>query len=244
MTPNNLILFPYAGGHKYSFQKLTRGLSNCHVLEYSGRDSRHKEPLLLDIRELTEDLFSKAKNVIDDSTDYVVYGHSMGALVSYLFCAYVEKWKYKKPIKLILSGKGAPSIVSSEIISTLPDEEFWMKVNCFGGIPDEVNKCAELIDFYTKRLRMDFTTIESYRYDAADKLSIPIDVYYGDQEGISVEKCQKWQNETTEKCRVFKLRGGHFSIFDVINRFDIHLNNARVFENVNFSLQHNSAPCD
>jgi surfactin synthase thioesterase subunit len=77
-----LICIPYAGGTKHAYRKLKPFLEKCIsmcTLEIPGRGSRSWEDLISDLDLLGEDLYRQVKKL--DLTDYVLFGHSMGAML-------------------------------------------------------------------------------------------------------------------------------------------------------------------
>jgi len=209
-----IIAFPFAGGNKYSFDFLKKMLpKRMAVLEYSGRGQRIREPLKDDLKTIIDDAFEKLLTEIKE--DYVIYGHSMGALVGYLVCQRIESLGLRKPVKLIVSGKKVPSIISEKRYTCLPDNEFWEEVAKMGGMPDKLQEHPDLIEYFTPILKADFKCIENYQYNKnASKLNVPIDVFYGSDEDITQEEADAWQEETTGNVNVTKLKGNHFFIYD------------------------------
>jgi external thioesterase TEII len=219
-----IISFSFAGGSKYSFQKFTNKINEVVVIEYPGRSSRINENLIIDIELLIKDLIDKIKKEITISKNYIIYGHSMGALMGYLICHEIDKLGIKKPLKLIVSGKKAPSIERKPKLSHLPDEQFWEEVVKLGGIQDELKNHPELIEFYTPILKADFTVIENYKYLRKNKLSIPIDVFYGSEEATE-DEMTGWIEETTAKVSITQMTGNHFFIFDHVDFFSNYFKN-------------------
>jgi external thioesterase TEII len=213
-----IIGFSFAGGNKYSFSKFTNQTDDLIVIEYPGRASRINENLIIDIELLIEDLFQKIKNEITATEDYIIYGHSMGALVGYLICQKIEELGIKKPQKLVVSGKKVPSTEREVKIAHLPDEEFWQEVIKLGGIPDELQSHLELIEFYIPILKADFTAVENYKYVKKEKLTMPIYVFYGSEEATEDEMIG-WQEETTAEVTITQMEGNHFFIFDHVDFF-------------------------
>ncbi|MBA0882490.1 thioesterase II family protein [Flavobacterium undicola] len=213
-----IIFFSFAGGSKYSFQKLTNKTNDIIVIENPGRGLRMNENLIIDIELLIEDLLEKVKNEIASCKDYIIYGHSMGALVGYLICQKIEELRLQKPLKLVVSGKKSPSAEREVKIAHLPDQEFWQEVIKLGGIPDELQNHPELINFYTPILKADFTVIENYKYKKKEKLTIPVDVFYGSEEAIE-EEMLGWKDETTAEVTITKMEGNHFFIYNHVDFF-------------------------
>jgi len=220
-----IISFPFAGGNKYSFQIFSKNLSHFNIVEYPGRGMRINEKLVFDVDLLIDDLLHKVKDGIMFCEDYIIYGHSMGSLMGYLVCQKIEELGLPKPIKLVVSGRKPPSIKREKLISHLPDNLFWEEVVKMGGIPDELLNHHELIDFYTPILKADFTAIEKYIYVKKDKLTIPIDVFYGSDEEITEEEIKGWEEETIGKVTITELEGNHFFIFSNEDFFINYFNN-------------------
>lgn len=209
-----IIAFAFAGGSKYSFQMFSTKLSQFIVEEYPGRGLRIKEKLITELEPIIEDLLPKVINEIENSQEYIIYGHSMGALVGFLICHRLQELGIKPPVKLVVSGRNDPSLKRAKKIAHLPNSEFWKEVINIGGIPDELAKHSELIDFYVPILKADFSAIENYHYDKKEKLKVPIDVFYGKTEGISETEIEGWKNQSTENVVITPLEGNHFFIYD------------------------------
>jgi len=212
-----IIAFPFAGGNQYSFNFLKEELSttkiNLVVLEYPGRGRRVKEPFMNTIEEIVDDLFVQVKREIQFG-EYVLYGHSMGALVAYLIGQKIMKESLKKPLKLIVSGASAPSKNKKKNTYQLPSEDFWHKVDELGGLPEDIIKEQSLRSFFEPILRSDFKVIHHYDYSGSSLLDIPIDVFFGDQEKMEIEEIVEWKTETTGEVNIRKLSGDHFFIME------------------------------
>lgn len=225
MVQSNLriIAFTHAGGNKYSYQMFSQNFNNFSTIEYKRGKLRIKENRIIDINELLDDLLAQVQKEISTGHDYIIYGHSMGALMGYLICQKIEQSGLQKPLKLIVSGKKAP-FVKRVKISHLPDAIFWKEIVKLGGIPDELQDYPELIDFYIPILKADFKAVENYEYVKKDELTIPIDVFYGSEEATK-EEMQGWKNETTANVTITQMEGNHFFIFNHVDFFTNYFNN-------------------
>lgn len=211
-----LVAFPFAGGNKYSYNFLKEYLAfsniDMQVIEYPGHGQRTSEGLLSSIDEIVEDAFHELVYNIDDH--YIIYGHSMGALVGYLLCKKIKSFDIIPPLKLIVSGKASPSTKRKIKTYHLPSQLFWRRIKNLGGIPCELLYDNSLVEFFEPILRSDFKIVEDYVHSGHAELSIPIDVFYGDKE-LKVEiDIYKWQYETSNLTRIFKLKGNHFFIYN------------------------------
>lgn len=222
-----IVAFHFAGGNRYSFQKFSKNLSDFVVIEYPGRGMEFKEKLLSDINLLVENLISKVKEEINLCDDYMIYGHSMGALVGYLICRRIQELGLKRPLRLIVSGRKSPSVKRKIILSHLPDNMFWEEVIKLGGIADELQNHSELMEFYVPILKADFKAIENYDHIKTEKLNLPIDVFYGRDEDIEENEVMEWKNESTGNVSITILEGNHFFIFNNEDFFINYFNNLK-----------------
>ncbi|MCL8537187.1 thioesterase II family protein [Chryseobacterium gallinarum] len=207
-----IIVFTHAGGNKYSYNNFYKNYDRFIVIEYNGRGTRIDKPFVDNIYLLVDEVYERVSSQDLLSEDYIIYGHSLGALVGYLLCQKIMDKGGNYPKKLVLSGKKHFHRDNRKNISTLPDSEFWKEVTALGGIPDEMMNYPELIDFYIPILRNDFKLVESFQHKPQAKLTFPIDIFYGSEEACD-EDMQGWLDESTEKVTITKLTGNHFFIF-------------------------------
>lgn len=208
-----IVAFPFAGGNKYSYSKMIHNSNEFIVLEYPGRGTRSDKPLITNLNELIEDMFNEFEKIVDEENDYIIYGHSMGALIAYFICLMIEQKKMKQPDMLVVSGAKAPFYRRIDKISHLDNESFWAEITKIGGIPKELKEDKELIDFFTPILKADFRLLENYSYSGKNKINIPIDVFYGSEEDIEIEQVLAWKETTHKNINIQCLPGDHFFIF-------------------------------
>lgn len=150
MNSTKLIAIPFAGGNKYSYERFLHFLPpnmTLHSVEFPGRGDRLDEENLSDIRALALDVLEQIKQDVQNC-EYIIYGHSMGALVGYELVKEILKRKYRTPSVLFFTGRAAPSVPEELRRSTYPKELFWHEVSKYGGIPDEILSSGELLDFF------------------------------------------------------------------------------------------------
>lgn len=218
MSTDTIRLFciPYSGGNAYSYSEFKKylplNIELCN-LELPGRGKRISEPLLSGIQEMTEDLFRQIKNRIDGP--YAVFGHSLGALLSYTLCRYISGKGLKLPATLFVSGQTAASLIKSDDTHLLSDDRFINVLREMNGTPEELLADDSFARYFLPVIRADFQSIAGYRYEPHNlPLSIPISVFIGNQEKISDVDVALWQQETTFPITVKRFEGGHFFIFN------------------------------
>lgn len=218
-----IIVFTHAGGNAYSYNTFYENSEHFIVVEYDGRGMRTDEPFIDDITLLVDTLYQRITSQDLLSGDYIIYGHSLGALVGYLMGQKIIMLGANTPKKLIISGQRYFNRYNRKNISTLSDIEFWNEIIALGGIPDEMKLHPELIEYYIPILRNDCKVGESFLYTPQPKLTFPIDVFYGSEEA-SDEDMQGWLGESTQKVTITKLQGNHFFIFNHTDFFNTYFN--------------------
>lgn len=184
-------------------------------LELPGRGKRISEPLLRSIEEMTEDLYEQIKNKLNER--YIIYGHSLGALLSYTLCRHIQGVEEKLPKALFVSGQRAPSLLKSDDTHLLPDGAFMDVLRGMNGTPEELLSDESFVKYFLPVIRSDFRSISEYRYKPAEKkLNVSFEIFTGADENITDDEILGWQIETTAQVKFHKLHGGHFFIFDHI----------------------------
>jgi surfactin synthase thioesterase subunit len=212
----NLFCLHFAGGNKYSYVPFEEYLDKnikLITLELPGRGKRFNEPLQTDIHDIVDDLFEQIKE--SESRPYAIFGHSMGAILTYLLTHKIAKSDLPNPIHLFVSGCRAPKVERKPpYYNDLPKDEFVEKIRKMGGCPEEILQSDELMALFEPPLRADFKAIETYKYTKPDPLKTPMTVFIGNKDKVTWEEAKDWQNETIHKIDIKEFEGNHFFIFD------------------------------
>jgi len=216
-----LIMLPFAGGHAHSYSSIVRYLpSSLDVFcpELPGRGVESEYPLLNNIEQLAEYLFESSFRRLDLERQYVLFGHSMGALLAYLLSHKIRKAGFSMPAHLLVCGRGGPAwkkkVKDEEMpIHEMPSQQFREKLREMGGTPEEVLGDDQLMDYFEPIIRSDFAAVASYQYQRAPALEVGITVIYGDQETNVELSAHLWEQETCRSFSSIRLQGDHFFIF-------------------------------
>ncbi len=214
----NLYCLPFAGGNKYSYREFVDkapSFLKITTLEYPGRGSKIREPLLPDINSLIDNLYEQICNEIED-INYAFYGHSMGGLICYLLTLKIIANDKPVPSHLFITGTTGPAAASRQEEKKrhlLGKKEFIDEIKELDGMPEEILQNEELLYYFEPILRADFKLSEDYVYQEHVPLNMPITVITGTDEEMEVEDIQLWQKETTCKVDFKKMPGKHFFIF-------------------------------
>ncbi len=221
MSKPKIIAIPFAGGNKYSFNKIEKHISPYFewiTLELPGRGDRFKEPLLDNIHDMIDDLFVNIRQYIMKG-EYILLGHSMGCLLGYELMKKIRKNDLKLPVCTFFLGRGAPEHNRfKNKKSTLPQELFWEEIKKMGGMPDDFFEQKDLLEFFYPILKNDFKAIENYNYLKMEKpFSIPMYIMMGEEEigegeKTSLDDMKDWINETDADCNFEIVKGNHFFI--------------------------------
>lgn len=211
----DLFLLPFAGGSKYSYNALKRHLPahiNFCSLEFPGRGSRLKEPLVYRMEQLVDDLTG---SIGGSERPYALFGHSMGAIVGYLILHRKLRSKAMMPVCFIASGNDGPShCPHKERIHQVPEGEFAEAMKAYGGLPPGLLEDDSLMRFFQPILRADFEVYETYVHQIRPKLPCAITVLCGVQDNTcSKEGLASWQDESEQRINRIELAGDHFFIY-------------------------------
>lgn len=214
-----LLAVPYAAGSLNSYQQMKK-LSGYELLSYEmpGRARRYAESGYT-----MQDVVEEIVKTIDFAKPYLLFGHSMGAFIAYETCAYIERLQLKLPEKLIVSGQIPPDSVQAQLYEKEMTYQATLSyLKSMGGTPDEVLQNEELIHYYAKILKDDFSLLKHYFQDGCSaSIETDIAVWCGkDDAMISTSEVRKWHQATAGRCTITDFEGGHFFINQVFG--DLH----------------------
>ena len=79
--------------------------------ELAGRGTRFREPCYQSVDEASDDISKRISGQIKYDEEYVIFGHSMGALLTYEIYYKLKQIGMKEPRHLFVSGQNPPHIV-------------------------------------------------------------------------------------------------------------------------------------
>jgi medium-chain acyl-[acyl-carrier-protein] hydrolase len=211
----NLLCLPFAGGGSSAYHSWPAALPPdvaVWAARLPGRESRLLEPPLAYLEEMVRELVQAVKPLA--TIPYVLFGHSMGALIGYEMVRRIRYMGGPMPESLIVSGCGAPHLPSpSKPLHTLPHNELVAALRDYGATPQALLDNRELLDLFLPTLRADFKAAETYRHRPGMPLSCPITVLRGDSDiEVTAEHCDGWAELTSGPCDQHCYVGGHFFI--------------------------------
>ncbi|GAA3301621.1 thioesterase [Dactylosporangium vinaceum] len=204
-----LLCFPHAGGAAAFYFPLAQHLAPrlaVSAVQYPGRHSRYREPLVDDIGVLA-DRICAALEADGDEEPYAFFGHSMGAVVAFE----VARRLKTEPVRLIVSGRRAPSRYRPGAVHMRDDEGLVNELMKVGGTDPRFLADPELRAGILPIVRNDYRAVETYRSTDPTPLTCPITALVGELDPqTSVDDAQAWVWHTTGGLNLRVFPGGHF----------------------------------
>jgi medium-chain acyl-[acyl-carrier-protein] hydrolase len=210
-----LFCFPYAGGGSAVFrqwqEELPPSVEVCPV-HLPGRPPRLREPALTQIPPLVRSLARDMRPYFDKP--FALFGHSMGALISFEMARLLRREYGVEPLHLFVSGRSAPQLgVKEAKTHDLPQPEFIEELRGLNGTPPEVFEHPELLAMMLPLLRADFSVCQTYAYTDEPPLNLPITAFGGLQDtNVSRAELEPWGEQTSESFMLRMIHGDHFFI--------------------------------
>ncbi|KPX45175.1 Pyoverdine synthetase, thioesterase component [Pseudomonas syringae pv. helianthi] len=217
-TPVSLTLFclPYSGASAMFYSPWRRKLPewlNIRPLELPGRGMRMDEPLQTDIVQLASHLADEISADLDKP--YGLFGHSLGGLLAFELAHALRERGLPAPLALFASATAGPVRRDvSEYAQAKTDEQLIARLRTLKGTSESVIANDELMQLMLPILRADFLLCGSFVYGQREPLNLPIHVFGGKQDSVSVEQLLDWQEETCTGFSLDMFEGHHFYLVD------------------------------
>lgn len=218
MKKIKIFFLPYAGASTtvyYAWKKDIAPQYELIFIDLPGHGSRADEKFCSDIDEAVKNIVEVIKSEVHDGDKYLIFGHSMGALLAYETYYKLLNLNLQIPMHIIVSGKNSPEVPLSRKIEKLEDYDFVEKISELGGLPSEFyNK--EVMQIFLPILRSDFWILENYKYIKRNiKMSCDLTILFAkDDQSTNEEGINLWSNHTSGKCNFYEFSGNHFFIFE------------------------------
>ena len=212
-----VICLPYAGGNRYSYNKIRvyfKESIELIILELPGRGKRISEPLMHNLDTIIRDLFGQISPHLDNGP-YFLYGHSMGGILGHELIHYLLARQLRIPSFFLVTGCIAPQFREArKKLHRLTDLELKRALGKLGGFPKEILASKELMDYLLPVLKADITALEKFTYEDKGRYPVPVMAIAGDSEEISNVELESWGWETSADFQSTKFSGPHFFILD------------------------------
>ncbi|WP_224304258.1 thioesterase II family protein [Streptomyces olivaceus] len=213
-----LVCFPHAGGLATSFYALSQTLSerlDVVAVQYPGRQDRHREPAIEDLRELADQTFTALTEALGTERPLALFGHSMGACVAFEVARRLEEQAGVGRTTLFVSGHRAPSLPRTENLHLQGDDALLRDIRALSGTAPHALDDEDIVGLFLSSLRADYRAIGTYRAPEDAVLGCPVVALTGDTDPkTTVEEAQAWRDHTTGPFTLKVFSGGHFFASD------------------------------
>ncbi|QPK44050.1 thioesterase [Streptomyces gardneri] len=211
-----LFCLPHGGADGSAFRPW-QGLLGAGVevvpVQLPGRGIRMAETAERSIVRLGEELAGPIARRAD-GLPYVLFGHSMGALLAYELGLALQDGP-NPPAAVVVSGAVPPHVPrSTPAMHLLADEEFLGRLGALGGIPPELLAEEEWLELFLPVLRADFEAAETYRTRSTLSPGVRLIALGGsDDPAAPPAEVERWRELGTD-VTIRTFTGGHFFPFE------------------------------
>lgn len=208
-----LFCFPYSGAGASIFLDWFKQMPDfieVVPVQLPGREERFGERPFTQTSPLIQKLATEMLPHLYQP--FALFGHSMGALISFELARYLQQTANITPAHLFVSGHAAPQEPSdNDAIHLLPNAKFLARLRELNGTPAEVLHNKELCELLLPIIRADFTLCETHHYQPAPPLHCPITALGGLTDPyINRSNLDAWRTQTTAHFILRMFPGDHF----------------------------------
>jgi medium-chain acyl-[acyl-carrier-protein] hydrolase len=212
---SRLICLPHAGGSTASFAHWRKHLppaTDLCIAQFPGRGAREAEPPITDPAAMVIELAAAAVPLTD--LPYVLFGHSLGAILAFEVARCLRRSGHPPPCGLFVSASRAPRHIPSRFVLDavqLPEDAFMTAIRTLGGLPEDLFDEPALREVVLATTRRDFNLVARYRYQAELPLTVPLTVLYGRADKhLPRVLLDDWRLESSATAEILAFDGGHF----------------------------------
>lgn len=209
-----IFAFPHSGAGSSFYHQWAMNFDKDDIdflgIQLPGRESRFQEVPFSSIESLLHNLSIAIKPLLDKP--YVLFGHSLGALIAYELCRKLHQEGFLLPRRLYVSGFRSPELPNPNLeLHELPDDQITEALKTYAGTPNEILLNRELMQIFLPLLRADFRLHETWSYEASVPLPCPITALSGKQDCITLPTSMyNWEAQTSSLFEHYIYSGDHF----------------------------------
>jgi surfactin synthase thioesterase subunit len=213
-----VLCVPFAGAGASVFRPwvpLCQDTFELAAVQLPGREQRFAEEPYRDVATATEGLLPEVLERVSGAGPVVLFGHSLGAVLSYEIAHRLAATDGVDLAALVISGSPGPWTRRENGASGLADEEFLARVKEFAGYRHDALEDPEMRELLLPTLRADVEMHESYLPRSDDPLPVPIVSVRGTTDAlVTTEQAMEWSKATSRDFRFAEVEGGHMYLVD------------------------------
>ncbi len=207
-----LVCLPHAGSGAHQFRKWQELMGPevaVLAVQLPGRENRWRQPPATDAEEVVGQLAPALSARLD--LPYVVFGHSMGALLGYELARTLGSRHGQWPARFVASACRAPHRQGEDAGSAeLSDGQLVAELIRRGVVPEYVARDDRLVRLVVRPLRGDLAICDTYVHTAGELLPCPLSAWRGrDDTGVTRQHIQEWGGYSAAGTTVRTFDGGH-----------------------------------
>ncbi len=211
-APVQVVCLPNAGAGPSMYGRWPTAMGErVEVVAVSlpGRESRSTEPSVTDLNLLARRIAVALLSVLD--RPYVLFGHSMGALLAYSIAQVLPAVGGAAPLRLVMSAARPPDLPIPAAVVTGGNEQLVASLSELGGMPEEVLAHPELVALLLDPLRTDLIAVDAFRPLRGEPPSCPVALVAGTgDKHVPPAVMAGWRRFLTHAATVYALPGNHF----------------------------------
>ncbi len=222
-----MFCFPFAGSGASGYAGWQRWIApgvQVMPVQLPGRESRMAEPRFTELPKLIDDLDRELGPELDEP--YVLFGHSMGALIAFGLAQQLLATGAPLPRALVVSAYRAPHLPAVPLASPdAPEGELVASLARLGGIPPVLLDHPEWLSALLPIARDDLRLCYGPGPAAHEPLPFPLHAFAGrDDPLVTPAEVREWDRYAADGFTLRTLPGDHFYVRGQEQRFFAELN--------------------
>lgn len=178
------------------------------AVRYPGREERWGEPFPRDLTEVIARVVAALRALPD--VPYVLFGHSLGAVVAHETTQRLRTLGRPLPVRLVVSGREAPHDERGGDVHRRGDEGLLAELRRLGGVGSVVLDDPGMRAVVAECVREDYRLVETHRGWSTTPLPVPIAAFVGDRDpDLTPDEVGRWAALTAD-FRLAVFAGDHF----------------------------------
>ncbi|MET8572128.1 alpha/beta fold hydrolase [Streptomyces sp. NPDC004783] len=218
MSKTVVLCVPFAGAGASVFRPwvpLAQDRFELAALQLPGREQRFAEEPYRDVALAADGLLPEVLDRAKGAGPVVLFGHSLGAVLSYEIAHRLAATDGVELAALVVSGSPGPWTRRENGASGLGDDEFLERVKEFAGYRHDALEDPEMRELLLPTLRADVEMHESYVPSSDKPLPAPIVSVRGTADTlVTGEQAREWSAAAGGEFRFVEVEGGHMYLVD------------------------------